>query len=66
METTTLIMLIGIPLAALNALVVIACVVKSARVNQRIVGYDLLKPASTVQFSARDLKSREDSLELAA
>ena len=50
METTTIIILIGIALAAFNALVVIACVVKSARINQRVVEDDSLKPAWTVSY----------------
>jgi len=66
METTTIIMLIGIALAAFNGLVVIACVVKSARINQRVVEEDSLKPAWTVQLSAHDLENGDDSLELAA
>ena len=59
----TIIMLIGITLAAFNALVVLACVVKSARTNQRIAE---LQPAPLVLLSGRDLEYREDSLDLAA
>ena len=66
METTTIIMLIGIALAAFNSLVVIACVVKSARINQWIVEHVSLKPACTVPLPADDPENRQDSLKLAA
>ena len=70
MGTATIIILTGIALSALGSLLVslavIACVVKSAKMNQRIVEHDSLKPGCIVVLSACDLENREDSLELAA
>lgn len=66
MNTTTIIILIGIALAAFNALVVIACVVIGARTNQRIAEHDSLQPACGALSPVCDLENREDSLELAA